>query len=359
MRRRGFTLIELMVGMVIGLLATVVIAQVLLASEARRRTTVSGSDSQVSGALSMYSLQRELQMAGYGVTTSLASLGCEIRAQYGGTDFTLTLAPLIITAGASGAPDTIQVVSSAKATYAVPARVVTDHPRTAANFFINTTLGMAVGDLMLAVPQVWDASNWCSVFNISNIPSGNTQINHNSGGAGPWNQPGGQTIFPTAGYPAGSILRNLGQFTTRTFSVSSNNNLRVATFTTTNATTSNEDLHPDIVQLQALYGKDTNADGTIDTWDKTTPTTNAGWRQVLAVRVAIVARSSQREKDNVTSANPQWDVGSTGTGSLTGVAACGASNCVPIVVDTLTDWQRYRYKVYDSIIPLRNVLWRT
>jgi type IV pilus assembly protein PilW len=353
---RGFTLIELMVGLVIGLIATIVIAQVLVVSEGRRRTTVSGSDAQVSGALAIYAVQREAQMSGYGLGASINALGCTIKAQYNSTNYTFTLAPLVITQGTSGAPDTIQVMSSAKLNYSVPSRVVTDHPRTAANFFVNTTIGTAVGDLMIAVPPTWDANNWCSIFNITNLP-GNTQIIHNSGNGGDWNQPGGQTIFPTAGYPAGSLLIDLGQFVTRTISVSANNTLQATTFNTSGATSTTEDLYPDIVNMKAMYAKDTNGDGLVDTYDNTTPTTAAGWQQVKGIRLAMVARSAQMEKDNVTAANPLWDVGTTGT--VAGSATCGSSSCVTLKVDGGTNWQQYRYKVYDTFVPLRNLLWQS
>ncbi|MFM2347940.1 MAG: hypothetical protein RL654_2693, partial [Pseudomonadota bacterium] len=43
-RQRGVTLIELMVGMVIGLLAVLVISQVAILYEGRKRTITSGSD---------------------------------------------------------------------------------------------------------------------------------------------------------------------------------------------------------------------------------------------------------------------------------------------------------------------------
>lgn len=357
--QRGFTLIELMVGMVIGLLATVVIAQVLVVSEGRRRTTVSGSEAQVNGALALYAVQRDVQMAGYGLTAAVAGIGCAIKAQHNGVDYNLTLAPVIITDGASGAPDRVQVMSSAKQSYSVPSRVVTDHPRTAANFFVNTTVGTADGDLMIAVPKTIDANNWCSMFSVSGT-SGTSQVLHVDGPSGPWNQPGGQSVFPAAGYPAGSYLVNLGQFATREIAVSATQALEVTTFNTTGAATATDELFPDIVNLQAFYGKDTNGDGVVDTYDNVTPTTAAGWQQLRSVRIAVVARSEQREKDgDFTATQPLWDVG-TAT-SVTGAVAChgGASNCVTLKVDHLPEWQRYRYKVYDSVVPLRNLLWRS
>jgi type IV pilus assembly protein PilW len=362
--QRGVTLIELMVGMVIGLLATVVIAQVLVVSESQRRTTVSGSDAQVNGALALYAVQRDLQMAGYGLTSAIDGLGCEIRAQRNGVNFTWRLAPVIITDGAAGAPDSLRVMSSAKTSYSVPARIVTDHPQQAANFFVNTTLGIAERDVMLAVPKTIDANNWCSVFNVTNL-GGNSQIIHNQSNAngnanatpGPWNQPGGSTIFPTAGYPAGSYVVNLGQFVTRDYGIGATHTLQLASFSTAAGAASTEDLFSDIVNLQAFYGKDSDGNGVVDTYDTTTPTTRAGWQQVLGVRIAIVARSPKMEREAVTTTEPLWDVGNAA--SVSGAAACGSSNCVTLKVDGLPDWQRYRYKVYDSLVPLRNMLWRS
>jgi type IV pilus assembly protein PilW len=341
---------------VIGLIATIVIAQVLVVSEGRRRTTVSGSDAQVSGALAIYAVQREVQMAGYGLTASTAGLGCTIKGQRNSVNYNFTLAPIVITQGSSGAPDSIQILTSAKPSYSVPVRVATDHPKTASTFYVNTNLGTAVGDLLVAVPPTIDVNNWCSIFEVTSL-TGSTQINHVTGTNGDWNQSGGSSIFPTAGYLATTYLINLGPFTTSTISVSANNTLQVTTFNTTGAATSTEDLYTDVVNVKALYAKDTDGDGLVDTYDATTPTTAAGWQQVKGIRLAVVARSAQIEKDNVTAANPLWDVGTTGT--VAGSATCGSSKCVTLTVDTLTNWQQYRYKVYDTFVPLRNLLWQS
>lgn len=360
--QRGASLIELMVGVVVALLATLVITQTLVFAEAQKRTTTSGSDAQVNGAVALYSLQRDLQAAGYGLTISRTALGCEIRARYNATDFTWTLAPVLITAGANGAPDSLQVLSSDKDSYAIVAPIVTNHPRTAANFFVSSALGIADGDMMLAVPETPDAANWCSVFQVTNTNAGagsglgNNQVLHNSGLSN-WNQAGGQTIFPDDGYPVGSYLVNLGRFTSRTYSVSSTQRLQQADFATSNGTTATRELFPNIVQMRAFYGKDTDADGVVDAYDNTTPTTQAGWAQVLTVRVAIVARSAQYDRDVVTSANPLWDVGTAAP--VSGAATCGTSECITLKIDTLTDWQHYRYKVYETTVPLRNMLWHS
>jgi type IV pilus assembly protein PilW len=356
-RQPGFTLLELMIGVAIGLLAALVVASVLLVSESQRRTVTSASDAQVSGALSLYSLQREVQAAGYGLVPSLGSLGCEVRAWRNGATFTWTLAPVRITDGANGAPDAITVFGSATDRYATPVRVVSNHPAAATEFSSSTTMGLAEGDLMIAVPPTFDANNWCSVFNVTGIGSagGLGQIAHASGGDGPWNQDGGQTVFPSAGYPAGSHLLNVGRLTNRTYSVNASGNLQLASFESSDGTVTARDLFSGIVNLQAYYGLDTNADGVIDSFTATTPTGNAGWRQVVAVRLALVARSGQLEKEDVTNADPSWDVGSSVP--VAGSASCGSSKCVTLKVSHLADWKRYRYRIYDVIVPVRNMLW--
>jgi type IV pilus assembly protein PilW len=102
-----------------------------------------------------------------------------------------------------------------------------------------------------------------------------------------------------------------------------------------------------IVQIQAQYGRDTNADGTVDTWTSTMPgvPTATDWANNLAIRVAVVARSALPEKPNpttqlcdTTAASPTW-LGGT----------------IDLTADA--NWQCYRYRVFQTIIPLRNLLW--
>jgi type IV pilus assembly protein PilW len=348
----GFTLIELMIGVLIGALSTLVIAKVFAFSEGQRRATTTGSDAQVNGALALYAIQRDAEMAGYGMTASLDALGCPIQGRFGGTNYAWTLAPVQITAGGGGAPDTINFMGSATTRYSMPTRVTSDHLKTDTTFFTSTTIGLAPGDLMIAVPKTIDVNNWCSVFSITSL-AGSNQVLHASGVG--WNPPAGQEIFPNAGYLATSYLLSLGSFINRTYSIGANSALALTSFDSATGTSSATELFPAIVQLQAFYGKDTDGDGVIDTYDKVTPTTNAAWRQVIAVRVALVARSSQFEKEQVTASNPLWDVGTAVP--VSGSATCGSSKCVTLKVDMLTDWQRYRYRVYDVVVPLRNVLW--
>lgn len=352
---RGVTLIELMVGLVLGLVVTLVVAQVMSFAEGQKRITTGGADAQVNGALALYTLQREIQMAGYGLTGSRAVLGCPIKAKHAtGGDFTWPLVPVTITNGANGAPDQINLISASRP-FSVPLLVTVDHAKDGDRFVVRSPIGAAVGDLMVAVPDPFDAAtDWCTAFNVSAI-NGSNQLVHATGANGKWNQAGASSIMPDAGYPAGTTIVNAGQLINRTFEVTGAQTLRQRTLDTGSAALTDQDLFPQIVNLQAMYGKDTDNDGVVDTYDNVAPTTNAAWRQVLAVRMAVVARSASYQKDEVTQAEPRWDVGSDT--NVAGAAACGTSQCVTLKVDTLADWKHYRYTVYDVIAPLRNLLW--
>jgi type IV pilus assembly protein PilW len=108
--------------------------------------------------------------------------------------------------------------------------------------------------------------------------------------------------------------------------------------------------------MKAMYGKATTIGGPVAAYDKTAPTSNTDWQKVTSVRIAVVARSNQYEKDIVTAAVPQWDVGAAI--AVASTATCnGTSKCLSLDVSTLPDWQHYRYKVYDTIVPLRNMIW--
>jgi type IV pilus assembly protein PilW len=359
-KQRGVTLVEMMVGMLIGLLAVIVISQVMLFSEGQKRTTTGGSDAQVNGALALYALQRDLEMAGYGLTSNPNIVGCPIDARYNGARpaaLAANLVPVLITKEADrpfgSVGDAIRVFASSKTSYSVPTRVSPGYAAGATTFLVTASLGVRKDDL--AVVAI-DATQPCWVFQATAEPTGISI--ERADNAALWNEPG----KPNIAYPEGSVLVNLGNLIDNTYQLSGTT-LQLQSFNSSTPTALPPpiDIQPDIVNMRALYGKDIDADGDVDSYDDTTPTTNAGWKQVIAIRVVVVARSGQYEKDEVTQANLRWDVGSTPATAIappgTAPAACGTSMCLPLKVDHLTDWKHYRYKQFDTVIPLRNMLW--
>jgi type IV pilus assembly protein PilW len=94
-------------------------------------------------------------------------------------------------------------------------------------------------------------------------------------------------------------------------------------------------------------------DGTVDVYDQNTPATVCGWVRTSAVRMALVTRNSQLEKSAVTTGAPVWD-GGPASGVL--VAPAGSAN-TPIDLSAFPKWQNYRYKIFQTTVPLRNVTW--
>ncbi|MDR6425675.1 type IV pilus assembly protein PilW [Variovorax beijingensis] len=369
----GFTLVELMVGLVLGMLTVLVITEVTSLAEGKKRTVSSGSDAQVNGALSLYTLQRDIQMAGYGAVGNLEALGCAVKGSFKdpaapaatpAIAFSPILAPVVIKDGANGAPDEITVLQSRKANFSAPLLVTKDHAKAGNSFTVKSAFGVAVGDLMIAVPAEgkWDANNWCSVFSVTDdgaaTPTettlGSHHVPHVAGGTSKWNS---GSVFPDSGYLEKSYLLNMGSLSFNTYSVNAAAQSLDVTARTAEAVSATESLYPQIVNMQAMYGKAAAGTGQVSSYDAVAPTTAADWKNVLAIRIAVVTRSTQYEKEAVTSKAPSWDVGPNST--VSGATTCGSSKCVELKISHVPDWEHYRYKVYDTIVPLRNMLWNS
>lgn len=372
-----------MVGITIGLVTVLVVTQVMAVSETRRKAASSGSDTLVNATLGLYTIERDGKNAGYGMTTVASSIGCEVRGTYSGTPHNFDMAPVTITDSAGGAPDKIKFMASDKNGVTLPVRIAVDHPQTAANFFVESDLGIEDGDLMIAVPAVLNtaspATTWCSVFAVTGTGGGGggggggngngngggggqgqNQVLHTHGGS-PWNPSGGSNIFPNGGYHIGDYVVNLGNFIEHTYSIDTSNMLALTEFNMKTGTDTTKQLYPNIVQLQAVYGKDTNADGIVDAWNATAPTTAAEWQQIRAIRVALVARGQVQEgavtldganaASTCASATPHpaavcWKPDPNGNGVKIDVSA------------GTTNWQNYRYRVVETTIPFRNAIWK-
>ncbi|MBC7946009.1 MAG: PilW family protein [Burkholderiales bacterium] len=360
-RGGGFSLVEIMVALVVGLLGTIVIFQVFAVSEGYKRTTTGGSDAQQNGGSALFEIERDLRRAGYGVNQSLF-LGCAI--QYWdelnpGVNPALVLAPVNIDQGASGAPDSITVLFGNSDLLPTPAKFTQNMPSASADFKVDNRFGFREGDLIVAA----EAGKDCTLAQVSNLPAtGNQTLNviHNSGNyTDPitneqeptrYNKPGGLSItYTTAGQ-----LFNIGSLPTdNVYSVSVPNSQLMSRAVLTNS--ANAAIVDGIVQMQAQYGKDDGAsggtanDGIVDSWDEIDPTTPATWSQVLAVRLALVARSGLRERPdaatglcNITTTMPAW-IGGTITLTNDGDG---------------TSWQCYRYRTYETVAPIRNMIWK-
>jgi type IV pilus assembly protein PilW len=350
-RNRGFTLIEIMVAAVIGILAVLVIAQTWKVSESYKRTTTSGGDAEQNGLIGIVRISDDVRQAGYGLNNP-AIMGCTVHAYNAntGNTFTFALSPLVIDAAAApGGNDSITVVYSNSSLITSPATLTQAMPSPAATYKVDNRFGFQPDDLIVATEPGLD----CTLAQVTGTPgaagqsdnvihnSGNYQDNNNVTHNAIYNKPGGLSIS----YTTSGSLYNLGPTPTLVRYAVTDGHLTVTSLL---AGTAAVDAADGVVGLQAQYGKDTDGDGVVDTWDKTVPTTAAGWQQVVLARIGIVARSQLPErpsliggtyKCNTTTTSPTW---SGGTFDLSGDS----------------DWECYRYKTYEITVPLRNMIWR-
>ena len=129
------------------------------------------------------------------------------------------------------------------------------------------------------------------------------------------------------------------------------------------------DVVTDVVTLKAQYGYDASGDGVIgaDEWYDSLPSGAPNYARLLAVRFGLLIRSRQFERPNVgadtvvpvTPSAPKWANGSIAFamrnvdktddsgGGVSAINGDAAAN----------NWRNYRYRVYDTVVPLRNMIW--
>jgi type IV pilus assembly protein PilW len=342
-RAGGFSIVELMVGMVVGLLAMLVIMESFALFEGQKRTTTSGATAVENGLLGNFMIERDMRMAGFGINNA----GCTTIRLYTAGLGLITLSGRAVTITQdtpTAGTDQVEVVYSASPFGSIPATVQYAMPTSSAQVRVDNGIGFQQGDLVLISESPKD----CSVIQMSqngqqlgmaNLTGPGTQwdLQHNPGGVYVFNPPGGMNIFPVGGYNTGAKASNLGALIYHRYYVQ-NGNLMVDEMRTSGVgagTFTTQTLVNGIVALRAEYGRDTGADGVLDVFDTTAPASNS---QLVAMRIGLLARSGNYEKDVVSAATvPLWNGGPT--------------------VTLASDDQHYRYKAFSTIVPLRNIIW--
>lgn len=348
--QNAFTLIELLVGLLLSMGALLLIANVMMGFEGQKRTTTQMSSAVQNGTLGLFAIEREIKMAGYGINNP-AFMGCNVLAHDSllGRDFTFTFTPVKITFGANDAtPDEITVSYSSADLISIPAQFTENMPNSSADYKVSNRFGFSEGDLMIAVED----GKPCILAQVMNLPTSAGKKENIIHGPGNYTDPGGGGQQPTrynkagglgVGFTTAGVLFNIGPMPEVIIFSVLNNNLAIQRILTMVAP---QVFMDNIVNLKAAYGKDTNADGAIDTWDRTVPANGAEWAQVIAIRTAVLARSHQPEKPDQT----------------TGECFITTNSVIPwnggnFDVSGLTDWKCYRYRVFETTTPIRNMIW--
>ncbi|MCB5185942.1 PilW family protein [Methylobacillus gramineus] len=342
---RGFSLVEVMVGMVIGLLGLLVIAQVLSISQDSNRTTMSGGDAQQNAALALMAMERDIRQAGYGTNKTMEFAGCAVKGydNVHARSIAFSFVPVLITQGTGTNPDQIQVNYGSASMVNVPVALIASMTGPSSNFRVANRFGFngpnasknIQGDVLL----IAEAGKPCALSQVTATPSApSNAIEHT--GSGRYNPTGGLSPPADFTYSANAKLFNLGA---RPVS----NQLRVVEGGLQVFSEFGENvpelLADGIVDMQAEYGVNTDLSNplVVGKYTKDTPVSSPEWALVLAVRVGVVARSQKRDASEVTQNIPSW-----AGGSFAHVA-------------TLPDWKHYRYRVFETTVVLRNMLWKS
>ena len=250
----GFSLVELMVGMIIAILGSIVIFQVFSVSENYKRTSVSGSDAQQNGLLALYSIERDLRMAGFGVNDT-THLGCNVLAYNDSrttTNFNFALQPVLIaqgagnnaTTGVGAASDTITILYGNSANGLASVQQVQNMASTTEDYKVSNRYGFRVGDLIVAA----EGGLNCTLAEASALPTGGLADTITHADTVDYNPTGGLGVV----YTSNALLYNLGPTPTLNQYAIVNNTLTVQSV----LTLASAEVADNIVNLQAVYCKD-------------------------------------------------------------------------------------------------------
>jgi type IV pilus assembly protein PilW len=333
--RRGFSMIELLVTLVLGMIAIIVMMQILSSYEGRKRTTTGGDSAQSNGALAIHGLQRDLQQAGMGLNAD-SIIGCDVTL---GTGVTVSgMGPVVINhpnIPAGDANTDTLLVSYGSSDDAPEGTLIVAQDALANTYSLvgvssASSPSYSAGDKVIAHPADRPATCAATLETVTGLSGNEVTVNSSTAGR------------------MGGTLFNLGPSPTVLAYAVRSAQLTVCNYSANNCGGTYNAAHwvpiaSNLVSLRAQYGSDgSGADGVVDTWDQATPasTSSCEWVRTRAVRLALVTRNAQLETSNVASA-PSWS----------------ASAAVPIDLSNDSNWQRYRYKTFETTVPLRNMTW--
>lgn len=361
----GFSLIELMVAMVIGLLGIVVMMQVFSVFEGQKRTTTGGDDAISSGSVALYGVERAIKQSGWGLSAPQL-IGCTATGVWsavaGAPTIAVPLFPVSVNSalisGQDDGTDTLLVVSG-NGNGTVEGDVV-NSLSAPTSYAVHTPSAFVVGERVLAAPKARPLPCNLVLTRVSGIVAPNVNV----AGAAAYGVASGDRLFNLGAAP-----------TVRGYAVRGGN-LTACEFTTVDCSSAANwiSIADNVVSLRAQYGRDSNAiemDGAVDVWNQSLalPVTPSAEKNTLAcalyrisaLRIALVARNSQPEKPlaggaHVTPTTPVWAGSDDLAVGVDASAAADVAFALPSPDPAWPTWRDFRYKVFQTVVPLRNVI---
>jgi type IV pilus assembly protein PilW len=373
---RGFSIVELMVAVTVGMLAIMFATRLIVSSEQNKSIGLGSSDQMQNGMLALFSITEDATQAGWGINDDLIA-GCNTvfsdtagyalpAADRGGVSVT-PLAAVVIRNNANGSDElSLNTGSSPSGVGSVK---VSDTYAGADTLRISTAapFGFLKDDAIIVVPEPRGGD--CALAQLTADPLGSVLT---------------FTALPEARYNRNTLGAAFGANLARVYNLGPARNLALHTWSVQNgvlmlrasnlagAMAARSTVVEGIVALKAQYGFASGAfnpatgmqvaqwSNTMINADGDAVTGSAGdYQQVAAIRVAVVARSKVPEKP---ASNGQCSA-TTAKPVVFASASPASVTAVPVTVevaqagDTIS-WKCYRYRVFETIIPIRNSGWR-
>jgi type IV pilus assembly protein PilW len=367
-RQRGMGIVEVMVGILIGMVVVLAVYNVFALAEGYKRTTVGAADAQTTGLYAQFFLAREIGNAGNVATCRQADASWVAPAGFFAVAGARAVSPVpvLIRDGGGGDQSDRLIV-----TYTTPSRVVsgvmiTDKAMAAGGdpIYVQSPNGFRVNDRIL----VNGKNGNCELSTVTAVTPGDSAGDVTTGMVG-LSHPALANLYTPTGAVDGPSVLNLGQVdeSTRTLFDVVNAQLRT---TDLFANAPAVPIAQNVVLMKAQYGVDCANNGVV-TW---TSATNSGvcglnfrpddfmpvapaapaWNAVMlarirAVRIAIVVRSDEPDLKDPALVNQTATLFDCSTHD----AACQGR--IPITNATLADG--WRHRIYETIVPMRNAIY--
>ncbi len=290
-KQQGFSLVELMVAIVLGLILVAGVIELFVNNRQVYRVQDAQSRLQENGRYAIKILSQSIERAGY--------LGCSTRSALNITnvlntsnaylwDITTPIEGQEATGANSWTPAEDASITGAVGgsdiltirTVEPPELRVVSHPTTglpgSADIIVNGGNGLVTGDIVLAHDCVAGA-----IFEITSATPSNGTIAH-AQGAGTTDTPG--NVTQALGYNFGAGWVN--KIATNSFYIRNNNNAQVASLYRVTAENAPVELVEGIESMQIRYGVDTTGNGSTDAYQTADQVGN--WNNVVSVRISLV-----------------------------------------------------------------------
>ena len=370
--QRGFSLVELLVAVAIGMGLTLAITIMLIRSETDRRGLTSFNDMSGNGAYIAYTLDRNLRSAGssfvqgwrdtFGCTINAARDGAQILpapaafpAPFDTVGQVVRVAPVVVQAGAGAGESDVLIVATGASGLGESPQAVLTNSATATSVRLQATVGIRPGDLVMMVQE----GNTCMLQQVAAGFAGGATQELDFGGAYYTDAVNGVTLNTLGtgsrawAAPLGNVAGNQPSF--QLIGIGDNSTLFSYDLLRLDGNNATTPLADGVVDLRARYGVDTNDDRVIDAWvdpaaapwDADTlldgsAASRTALSRIISLRIGLVTRSATPERDEV---SPD---------ELTLFADLPPA--LQAVHEIDADDRRMRYRTVDFTVPLRNVM---